>query len=142
LQSDQRRLLCTREAAEFLGVSVSFLNKLRLTEDGPPFVKLGARVAYDPVDLDAWLDRQKRTSTGLPGQSMGRFPDEAIRSRVVAVRSDPFAASYLDPAVFDVETRTVTARTDVARRKLCELDLRTVFADLVVTVSDQVAGGH
>jgi len=59
-----QKLLSVAEAAERLGVSMSYLNKLRATRDGPPFVKIGARVVYDPVDLAAWLDGQKRASTG------------------------------------------------------------------------------
>lgn len=57
------KLLNVNEAAERLGVSTSYLNKLRLTGGGPAFVKLGARVSYDPGDLAAWLDANKRRST-------------------------------------------------------------------------------
>ncbi len=57
------KLLNTGEAAERLGVSASYLNKLRLQGGGPAFVKLGTRVSYDPCDLAAWLDAQKRRST-------------------------------------------------------------------------------
>jgi hypothetical protein len=41
----------------------SFLNKLRLSAEGPAFLKLGTRAACDPADLAAWLDRRKRQST-------------------------------------------------------------------------------
>lgn len=51
------------QAADRLGVSVSYLNKLRLSGRGPRFIKLGSRVSYDPADLAAWLDAQKRSST-------------------------------------------------------------------------------
>ncbi len=61
------RLLNVNEAAQRLGVSVSFLNKLRLSREGPTFLKLGTRVAYDPSDLVAWLDRRKRQSTSEGG---------------------------------------------------------------------------
>ena len=57
------KLLSTVEAADRLGVSSSYLNKLRVTGGGPPFVKIGARVAYDPADLGRWLEAQKRSST-------------------------------------------------------------------------------
>ncbi len=33
------------------------------TGGGPAFVKLGARVSYDPADLDAWVEANKRRST-------------------------------------------------------------------------------
>jgi predicted DNA-binding transcriptional regulator AlpA len=61
------RLLNVNEAAQRLGVSVSFLNKLRLSHDGPTFLKLGTRVAYDPADLAVWLDQRKRQSTSENG---------------------------------------------------------------------------
>jgi hypothetical protein len=61
------RLLNVNDAAQRLGVSVSFLNKLRLSGGGPIFLKLGTRVAYDPADLTLWLDRRKRQSTAKDG---------------------------------------------------------------------------
>ncbi|WP_417497201.1 helix-turn-helix domain-containing protein [Maricaulis sp.] len=53
----------TYQAAEFLSVSPSYLNKLRLTGDGPVFVKVGTRVTYDRADLENWATDRKRTST-------------------------------------------------------------------------------
>ncbi|ODT87798.1 helix-turn-helix domain-containing protein [Phenylobacterium sp. SCN 70-31] len=64
------KLLSTVEAADRLGVSSSYLNKLRVTGGGPPFVKIGARVAYDPADLSAWLEAQKRTTTAPAGEAL------------------------------------------------------------------------
>jgi predicted DNA-binding transcriptional regulator AlpA len=61
------KLLNVNEAAERLGLSVSYLNKARLTGSGPSFIKLGARVAYDPADLVAWLEGQKYLSTSEYG---------------------------------------------------------------------------
>lgn len=58
------RLFNVNEAAHWLGVSVSFLNKARLTGDGPVFAKVGTRVVYDQADLVAWLEASKRQSTG------------------------------------------------------------------------------
>lgn len=57
-------LITVAEAAERLSVSKSYLDKLRVTGGGPPFVKIGTRVAYDPADLATWLDGQKRQDTG------------------------------------------------------------------------------
>jgi len=54
----------TPEAARYLGISASTLNKTRLTGDGPPFVKVTPRaVAYRKSDLDAWLEARLRHST-------------------------------------------------------------------------------
>ncbi len=61
-------LLTTVEAAQRLSVSTSYLNKLRGTGGGPPFVKIGARVAYDQADLAAWIESQKRSATGEADQ--------------------------------------------------------------------------
>ncbi|MDP3404010.1 MAG: helix-turn-helix domain-containing protein [Brevundimonas sp.] len=60
---DTPKLLNVNEAAGRLGVSESYLNKLRLTGGGPPFVKIGVRVVYDPADLIAWVESHKRQST-------------------------------------------------------------------------------
>lgn len=54
----------TPDAARYVALSESTLTKLRLTGDGPPFVKVGPRaVAYRKSDLDAWLEAHVRHST-------------------------------------------------------------------------------
>jgi predicted DNA-binding transcriptional regulator AlpA len=51
-------------AAEILGVSVSFLNKLRCYGGGPRFQKIGGRaVRYNLASLREWADSQSRRST-------------------------------------------------------------------------------
>ncbi len=55
-----RRILRTPEAAEYLGLSTSTLEKNRVAGEGPRFIRLGGRaVGYDLRDLDAWLDQQR-----------------------------------------------------------------------------------
>ena len=66
------RRLRTRKAAEYVGSTKSTLEKLRLTGDGPPFIKLGRTVVYDTTDLDQWLASRRRHSTSEP-------PPEAAR---------------------------------------------------------------
>ena len=51
------------DAARLLGVSKSWLNRLRVVGGGPLFVKLGRRVVYDPADLQAWAAQNKRSNT-------------------------------------------------------------------------------
>ena len=52
-----RKVLRTREAAAYLGLAASTLEKRRLREEGPRFVRLGGRaIGYRIEDLDAWLD--------------------------------------------------------------------------------------
>ena len=57
------RRLSVAEAANYLGLAVSTLNKRRVTGDTPAFVKLGRRVLYDSKDLDEWLAAHRRRST-------------------------------------------------------------------------------
>ncbi len=55
-----RRILRTPEAAEYVGLSPSTLEKNRVAGQGPRFIRLGGRaVGYDINDLDAWLDKQR-----------------------------------------------------------------------------------
>lgn len=61
--SDVPHLLNVKEAAQHLGVSASYLDHLRVRGGGPPFIRLGVRVRYDPDDLAEWLKAQKRRST-------------------------------------------------------------------------------
>lgn len=54
---DDTRLLTTEEVADRLSVSISTLTKWRMTPGaGPAFIKLGARVAYRPSAIDAFLE--------------------------------------------------------------------------------------
>lgn len=62
-----KRILSVREAAAFLGVSKSFLDKRRLSGDGPTYLKLGSRVGYDPGDLNAWAHSTRRRHTAESG---------------------------------------------------------------------------
>lgn len=63
----ERRMLRVGEAAKFLALSVSFLNKLRCSGGGPAFRKIGRAVLYDPADLEAWLSERRRVSTSDDG---------------------------------------------------------------------------
>lgn len=59
------RCLDEENAAVYVGMSVSFLQKARCNgptgnrTPGPAFKKIGKRVIYDIADLDAWLDSFK-----------------------------------------------------------------------------------
>ncbi|MGR9539374.1 helix-turn-helix transcriptional regulator [Rhizobium leguminosarum] len=61
--SNQRRMLRTEDAANYTGLSASTLTKLRLTGDGPEYIKIGKSVVYDPNDLETWLTSKRRRST-------------------------------------------------------------------------------
>jgi hypothetical protein len=54
----------TPQAAEYVGLSTSTLEKFRLTGNGPVYQKAGPKiVVYRIEDLDAWLDTRRRRST-------------------------------------------------------------------------------
>ncbi|TFV74115.1 DNA-binding protein [Bradyrhizobium frederickii] len=55
--------LVQREAAALLRLSERTLERMRVTGDGPPFVKAGRRVLYRPADIDAWIATRIRIST-------------------------------------------------------------------------------
>ena len=58
--ADLPKVVSTKVAARYVGLSESTLAKLRLNGNGPTYYKLGRRVVYRPADLDQWL--QSRTA--------------------------------------------------------------------------------
>jgi hypothetical protein len=57
------RRLHRKQAAEFLGVSLSWLDKGRHNGQGPFFITIGGRVLYDTRDLEAFIYDNRRSST-------------------------------------------------------------------------------
>jgi hypothetical protein len=57
------RLLRTKEAARFLGISIRTLEKHRTYGTGPTYRKIGGRVLYAVEDLQAWTAIGARKST-------------------------------------------------------------------------------
>ena len=74
------QLVNTRGAVARLGVSESFLNKLRIVGRGPPFAKLAGAVRYDIAELDLWVRSRTRRSTSEPDRRWG-WPRTAARPR-------------------------------------------------------------
>jgi len=67
---DSKRVLRTAQAAEYVGLSASTLEKFRLNGSGPVYQKAGPKiVVYRPEDLDAWLSSQRRRSTSVVGST-------------------------------------------------------------------------
>lgn len=59
--------LRTADAAKYLGVGKSTLERARIEGTGPKFRRLGAKiVTYAVVDLDAWAGEQVHRSTSEP----------------------------------------------------------------------------
>jgi predicted DNA-binding transcriptional regulator AlpA len=60
-------LLDTNSASRFMGMSKSFLDKLRVRGDGPPYCKVGNRVRYRQRDVATWLEGRLHRSTSDQG---------------------------------------------------------------------------
>ena len=70
--------LTTPQAAAFVGLGVSSLEKLRVVGGGPAFLKIGRRVVYDALDLEQWLAKHKRASTSEIHSAAGRDRDTLV----------------------------------------------------------------
>ena len=60
--NEENKLLTTKEASQYLGLSEKTLATHRVKGTGPTFIKRG-RVFYYKSDLDAWLQEARYTST-------------------------------------------------------------------------------
>lgn len=58
-----RRLRDAQWLADHLGLALQTVAMWRCRGVGPRWVRLGRRIAYDPSDVDAWVERQKVSST-------------------------------------------------------------------------------
>jgi predicted DNA-binding transcriptional regulator AlpA len=60
-----RNSLKDNEAAEYIGMSVSFLRQSRVNGDrrnytsGPNYIRIGRAIRYLVADLDDWLEMQR-----------------------------------------------------------------------------------
>ena len=57
------RLLCTKQAALAVNMSVRTLERKRLAGTGPKYAKLGKLIRYQEEDLQEWALASLRTST-------------------------------------------------------------------------------
>lgn len=60
---ETQEYLTTKEAAKYLSLASSTLEKHRSTGDGPKFKKLGRSIRYAKKDLDEWADSRTCNST-------------------------------------------------------------------------------
>jgi predicted DNA-binding transcriptional regulator AlpA len=85
LSKPRRLIYRTPGAAQYLGLSASTLEKMRLQGTGPRFTKLGTRaVGYREEDLDefALIGRRRSTSdTGYPSGGSQALEPQAHRRR-------------------------------------------------------------
>jgi predicted DNA-binding transcriptional regulator AlpA len=67
------RVFRTAAASDLIKVSASTLTKWRVRGEGPPFVRIGARlVGYLEADLLAWLASRRAQSTSEARSEAGR----------------------------------------------------------------------
>lgn len=59
------RVMTVKQAAEYLGLAVSTLNKWRCHGGGPKFLKMGRAVRYRAEDLEEYLVIASRVSTSI-----------------------------------------------------------------------------
>ena len=65
LKSINSHVLTDPEAAQYIGMSISFLRQSRMDgarlnrTQGPIYLKIGRSVRYKKDDLDAWLDEHR-----------------------------------------------------------------------------------
>lgn len=65
-----RALVNETEAARILALRVKTLRRWRWGGQGPPYLKIGGAVRYDPADLAAFIKSSRRHSTSDPGPPM------------------------------------------------------------------------
>jgi len=63
------QLINETEAAKILGLKVATLRRWRWAGKPPPYLKIGSAVRYDPVELSAFKEAARRTSTSETGQA-------------------------------------------------------------------------
>lgn len=61
--SPKQNLMTVQDASEFLGLSVSTLNKWRCYGKGPVFLKLGRVIRYRKEDLETYIEERLKSST-------------------------------------------------------------------------------
>lgn len=60
----QKDVLNFNEAAEYLELSLSHLYRLTSTKQIPHFCPQGKKLYFNRQELDAWLQRNRQTTTG------------------------------------------------------------------------------
>ena len=61
--SSSNALMTVQQAADYLGLAVSTLNKWRCLGGGPVFLKMGRAVRYRQKNLDSYMETAERQST-------------------------------------------------------------------------------
>ena len=81
LRKELKRSVTEADAAEYIGMSASFLRQSRYAGDrethtpGPKFLKIGRTVRYLIDDLDEWLETHRLSPNGDGAPSSQDRPD-------------------------------------------------------------------
>ena len=62
-ENKANHLMTVQQAADYLGLAVSTLNKWRCHGGGPVFLKMGRAVRYRVKSLDDYIEQSQREST-------------------------------------------------------------------------------
>ena len=81
-------IMTTNQAAAYLALGRSTLEKWRCAGNGPKFIKLGRRrVGYHKVDLDEWVAaRPRRASTSEIGAAASHDPSRSGKRTEAAAK--------------------------------------------------------
>lgn len=60
----ERQMLTIAEAAQYLGTTPRHLRRL-VSDHSLSYYKLGGRIRFSDVELDAWLDARRVSSAGV-----------------------------------------------------------------------------
>lgn len=63
MQKTTTEVMTVNQAADYLGLAVSTLNKWRCHGGGPVFIKMGRAVRYRSEDLEAYISNSIASST-------------------------------------------------------------------------------
>ena len=58
------RLWSIHDVSSFIGVPVATIYQWRVRGDGPPAMRLGRHLRYDPQTVSEWAHRQEETGGG------------------------------------------------------------------------------
>ena len=60
---ETKMVMTVAEAAEYLGLAQSTLNKWRCVGGGPKYLKMGKAVRYRMIDIQKWLEANRHLHT-------------------------------------------------------------------------------
>ena len=111
-KSDFDTLLTVSGAAEFLQLSESWLNKARISGDGPRFIKMGRSVRYSLQALEEFKRAHARGSTSEYERRPGPGRPAGVNARTLGSRSFPGPAPVPQLFMGDASARSDPPRVE------------------------------